>query len=368
MAKAASNQKGQVYDDPRFKQVDDEKNAALNEVDQTYGEMIGDTKDFYQDQIDASKDWAKEQEKLQNEQTDFAIEKIEQQKQQAQQDYTKEQSGAYVDWQKQSNQYGVNAEKQAAMGMQNTGFSESSQVSMYNQYQTRVAMARESLQRAMLNFDNGITEARLQNNAALAQIRAEALEKQLALALEGFQYQNTLVQAQADRKQQLNEFYHTKWQDVQSQINTEKALAEEIRQYNEKMAEEKRQFNQQMALEKEQFAWQKEQAKKSSSSSGGGSIKGSSSSSSSSSSSGNKINQTSSNSSSSKKNGEVDMQSILSLGYGPISAKKAMQLVEQGLAETYTKNGKTYFRKSASYVKQESLFGKNNRSTGSRGF
>lgn len=257
------------YNDERFAEVEADKKAALNEVEKTYGGMIKDSDKFYQAQIDASKQWADTQTKLQQEQTDFAIEKIEQQKDQTKKDYLKEQSGAYVDWQKQSNNYGANAEQMASQGMTNTGYSESSQVSMYNTYQNRVATARESYNRAILNFNNGIQEARLANNSALAEIRFKALQQQLELSLQGFQYKNTLVQAKADKKTQLDSEYYSRYQDVLKQINTENALAEEVRQYNEKMAEERRQFNATMALEREQFEYQKQKAASGGSSGGG---------------------------------------------------------------------------------------------------
>lgn len=234
------------YNDERFTQVEADKNAALKEVENTYNGMINESDNYYQAQIDASKEWADKQTQLQQEQTDFAIEKIEQEKDQAKKDYTKEQSGAYVDWQKQSDQHGVRAEQIADMGMQNTGYSESSQVSMYNTYQNRVASARESFNKAILNYNNSITEARLQNNSVLAEIAKNALEQQLKLSLEGFQYKNQLLLQLADKKTQTETLYYQRYQDVLSQINTENALAEQIRQFNE-----------QMALEREQFEWQK---------------------------------------------------------------------------------------------------------------
>lgn len=242
------------YDDKRFTEVEADKKAALNEVDVTYGNMIKNSDKYYQNQINAAKDWADKQTEIQNQQTEFAIEQINQQKAQAKQDYTKEQSGAYVDWQKQSGQYGANAEQIAAQGMANTGFSESSQVSMYNTYQNRVATARESYQRAVLNYDNAIKDARLQNNAALAEIAYNSLQKQLELSLAGFQYKNELIIAKSDKKLQVDEVYHDRWQDVLNQINTENALAEEVRQfeknYDLKMKEYEegiRQFNEEIA-------------------------------------------------------------------------------------------------------------------------
>lgn len=223
------------YSDARFGKVESDKNQALTELEQTYGGMIGSADKFYDDLKNTTQQWADKQAEIQQQQTDFAIEKIEQQKEQAQKDYTKEQSAAYVDWQKQSNKYGTEAEKLASAGLTNTGYSESSQVSMYNTYQNRVATAREVLAQAKLNYDNGIKEAMLQNSAALAEIYATNYIKQAELALQGFQYKNELVMELANKKTELDNTYYSRYQDVLQQINTENAMAEDIRQYNETM-------------------------------------------------------------------------------------------------------------------------------------
>jgi hypothetical protein len=324
------------YNDKRFKQVESDKAVALNEVEKTYGGMISESEKFYQDQIDASKEWAEKQAQLQQEKSDFAIDKIEQEKQQAQKDYTKEQSGAYVDWQKQSNEYGVNAEKTAAAGLANTGYSESSQVSMYNTHQNRVTAAREAFNKAVLNYNNAITEARLQNNSVLAEIAAEALQKQLELSLQGFQYKNTLILEKANKKTALETEYYNRWQDVLKQINTENALAEEIRQYNASLAEQQRQFN---ALHSDSA----------SSSGGSGSIsKGSSSKPKSAKEAYSYIQNKRNTSVSSNKNDgtiPINMASVTALGYGPISASRLNQLVAQGVVEEYVENGERKFRR-----------------------
>ena len=345
------------YEDPRFTQVESEEEAALSELETTYGGMVTETDKFYKAQIDASKDWADTQTKLQNEQTDFAIEQIEQQKEQAHKDYLKEQSGAYVDWQKQSSQHGVNAEQRAAGGMQNTGYSESSQVAMYNQYQNRVATARESYNRAVLNYNNAIKDARLQNNAALAQIAYESLQKQLELSLEGFQYKNQLILDKTEKKITLKNNYYQRYQDVISQMNTENALAENVRQYNASLAEQQRQHNEDIALEREKFNWTKEQAEKDSS--GGGSSSGGDSS------SGEKMSKPSTKGNSGKTSminaktnvsriGEeaenpdappIDMDSVLALGYRPISASKLSDLISEGKVKSYISGGKIKFKK-----------------------
>jgi hypothetical protein len=248
------------YDDKKFAQVESDKQQALTEVEQTYGGMIDQTDGYFQAQIDASKEWADKQQQLQQEQTDFAIEQIEQQKGKAEKDYTKEQSGAYADWQKQSNAYGVNAEQMASGGLTNTGFSESSQVSMYNTYQNRVATARESFNQAVLNYNNSIKEAQLQNNSKQAEIAFQSLQAQLELSLQGFQYKNQLLLEQANKKQEIDNTYYSRYQDVLQQMNQENALAEEVRQYNENLAlqkkqlqEEIRQYEQSYALQVKQF-------------------------------------------------------------------------------------------------------------------
>lgn len=331
------------YDDKRFTEVENDKKEALTELENTYGGMISDSDKYYQAQIDASKQWAETQKKNQQAETDFAIKEINQQKEQAKKDYTKEQSGAYKDWQKQSNPYGVNAEQMASQGMTNTGFAESSQVSMFNQYQSRVTAAREAYTLAVQNYNNAITQARLQNNSILAEIAYEALQKQLELSLAGFQYKNDLIREKATKKTALEETYYGRYQDVLQQINTENALAEEVRQYNESLA-----------FQKAQFAWQKAQAaakSSGSSSSGSGSITKSSS-------SGSKTTNTAyvknvdaaikgQKVSKSEKTSEptIDTESVLALGYGPISGKRLNELEKQGVIASYVEDGKRKFKR-----------------------
>ena len=238
------------YNDKRLVEVKSEEEKTLNKSNTMYNSMIADSQKYYDSQIDASKEWAETQTKLQQEQTDFAIEKLEQQKEQANKDYLKEQSGSYVDWQKESNRYGANAESMAASGFVSSGYGESAQVSMWNTYQNRVASARESYNKIVLEYDNAMKDARMQNNSKLAEIAYKAQEEQLALALQGFQYKNQLIETQANKQLEIKNMYHQQYQDVLQQINTENALAEQIRQFNESLAEEKRQFNASLSASK----------------------------------------------------------------------------------------------------------------------
>lgn len=368
------------YEDQRFKDLETEKGFAMSDTrgeyeeliqknDQKENQLLADINRNQQQQIDVA-----------NKNTEFAINKIEQQKENAHKDYLKEQSGAYTDWQKQSNQYGVNAEKNASMGMGGTGYSESSQVAMYNQYQNRVATARESFVRASTEYDNAMTEARLQNSSLLAQIASETLAKKLEISLTFLQQRNSLVTQKVQALRDVEKDYHDRWQDVYNNIMDEYKLNENARQFDENLAENKRQHdetlaenmrvhnasiaaqNAQLRLERDKFNWQKAQAAAASSgggSSGGGSIKkGSSSSSSKKSSGGGRGGRVKSGSSavsaalggkvgSNIKSSEptIDMNSVLSLGYGPISASKLNDLVASGKVRKYTEGGKIKFKK-----------------------
>lgn len=280
-------------------------------------------------------------EKSANEQTEFAIDEIERQKENARKDYLKEQSGAYKDYQEQVDPYGVNAEKTAAAGLSDTGYAESSKVSMFNQYQARVTAARESFQRSVDNFNASITQARIQNNATLAQIAYQTLVKQTEYAatflMKNTELLTSLAQGKATMKQQSTQNYLSVLQQLQDE-----------EQFNASLAENKRQHDETLAFQREQFNWQKAKAS-SGGSSGGSSIKKPSGSSSSSS-GGSAIQKdnTSSNSTVSKKTTSkeptVDMKSVTALGYGPISASKLNSLVESGQVYEYEENGKLKYK------------------------
>lgn len=246
------------YEDERFKNVENEKNTQLQETTNRYDTMINNTDTFYQNQINASKEWANKQSELQQAQTDLAIDKINQQKETAEKDYRKEQKASYVDYVKQIDPFSVDAEKMAANGLHNSGYSESSRISMWNTYQNRYATARENYNNALLNYDNGIREAQLANNSALAQIAYDALKNELELSLQGFQYKNELLQQKEAQLQNINNTYYARYQDVLAQINAE---IERQRQQDE-WEESNRQWWQDFNLRKQQYAIENERAER----------------------------------------------------------------------------------------------------------
>ena len=337
------------YEDERLTSITDEESKTLADNKGLYSGMIGSADKYFDDQINATKEWEDKQTQIQKEQTDFAIQKIEQQKDQANKDYKKEQSGAYVDWQKQSNQYGVEAEKMASSGLTGTGYSESSQVSMYNTYQNRVATAREVYNKAVLNYDNAIQEAILQNNATLAEIAYQSLQKQLELSLQGFQYKNQLLIEQSNKELEIKNMYHNQWMDALNQINTENALAEDVRQYNETMKwnTEQKELDRQFESKNEKALLKYEYSLKNSGSTG---ITGYTSNPGARYESNMQKNAkvTTNSSKTTTSNTTVNSKSKLSLGQGPISDKKAAQLVNDGKANATVVNGQVYLTPAVS--------------------
>ena len=322
--------------DKRLTAVKDEEKTELSNAEKQYTEWADDVYGKYEDLADKTTDWEKEQIRIQNEQTDFAIDKIEQDKAEAKKDYTKEQSGAYVDWQKQSNQYGVNAEQMASMGMTGTGYSESSQVRMYNAYQNRMAMARQSYQQIVADYNNAITEAKLQNSSLLAEIATKAQQQRLEYLLQGTMYRQELLDKLAARKTEIQTLYANKWKTVLDQINTEKAYELEENKY---------------LLEKDKWDVEKAQLEAARiANQGGGSPKVSNNS------NANRKYTTSNTNNAAikevqdkvngKKNMPIDESSILALGYGKISAAYLDKLIQEGKVVEYVENGKIKFMRA----------------------
>ena len=231
------------YNDQRFQDVNNEKQVALNRVNDTYNNMINQSDQYYNDLSKAYEDYGNKQQEIQQQQSDLALKKIEQNQEYTKKDYEKEQKAAYQDYMKQTDRYGVNAEQMAQNGLLGTGYSESSKVSMYNAYQNRVATARESFNRSWDEYENQKTQAIIDNNSALAQLAFDTLKAKLEYSLQGFQYKNNLLQTQLQMQNETEDRYYNKWKDVLSQINTEKAF--EYQKERDRIADEQwqKQYN-----------------------------------------------------------------------------------------------------------------------------
>lgn len=192
----------------------DAKQDELEKLDETYGKTANDYQDEVDKQTQKLEDYEAAQKDLQQQQTDFAIDKIEKQREQTEKDYTKEQQAAYGDYKRQTDPYGVNAEQMAALGLSRSGYSESSKVAMYTAYQNRVAAARASFEQAKETFDNAIREAKLTNDINLAKIAQEVLEKKLALSMESVVYLGNLELEKAAKASAIEQTYYDREQEI----------------------------------------------------------------------------------------------------------------------------------------------------------
>jgi hypothetical protein len=114
----------------------------------------------------------------------------------------------------------------------------------------RVTAAREAIERARLNYDNQIQEAKLQNDSKKAEIAFQTLQASLELSLQGFQYKNQLIAELTKQKQEIKNNYYNRYLAELEQINAENALKETVRRNNaeiqlaqDELAEKKRQFD-----------------------------------------------------------------------------------------------------------------------------
>lgn len=248
------------YNDNRFKQVENEKNAQLNEYNQRYDNLINEREKYTQDQQNYVDTWQKTQEQINNDNLQHQIDLYNQQKDKAERDYKKEASAGYADYQKEVDRYGVSRENVVANGLSNSGYAESSKVDMYNTYLNRLASAKSNLNNAMLEFDNAIKEATLQNNATLAENALTALKQKLDIALEGFNYKTEQENNRMNWNYNINNNYYNRYKDVESQINYENEQAEALRRYNEEMAYKKKQQELEQQRWEKEFAYQQQQA------------------------------------------------------------------------------------------------------------
>ena len=144
-----------------------------------------------------------QQQDITNRQTQLAVNELARQKEQLDKDTVKATRGLYTDYQKQANQYGVEAEKQAQMGLRNSGYSETAQTNLYNGYQKNVTETLNNSNTLKANFDNEIARAREQGSITMAQNALELYKQQMQLLSQEYEMRNNrrqfLYQQDRDR-------------------------------------------------------------------------------------------------------------------------------------------------------------------------
>lgn len=246
------------YNDSRLVSVKNEQAQKESEIKNRYDTLANESKIYYDKQIENSKNWAEKQTELQNNSLNQTLTEIQQNKDQTEKDYMKEQKGAYADYQKQINPYSVRAEQMAANGLSNSGFSENERINKYLAYQNRYTSAREDLNKALININNSIVQARNANDARIAEIAEKAMDEQLSLSLQAFNYRSTLMQEKEQRIAENTDRYNSQYQNVLAQINQEIENQKWWDNFNYEREQREKEFN----LKMQELALKKREAEK----------------------------------------------------------------------------------------------------------
>lgn len=332
-----------------------EKQNAINDYETNYQNQLNEYNTLQEQQQNYIDTWAATQKEQQQKQTDYNIGLIEQNKKEAAEETQKQTQDAYVDYMKQTNQYGGALENLAARGLATQGYSESSVVAMYNTYQNRVATANAALTKANTEYDNQIQQALLTNDAALAEFALEQMKQSYQLALDGFDFRNNLYNQRLSYMQDIEDTYYNRGLQLQSLQNTYAGELGKIKQYQDEiqMEREKRelarqQWEREFAEQQRQFNAQMSYKNSTSGGSGGSGDTY------------NWVNGAGGNSPTSKyalqtnyyqgdynkdalTNGKVDKNKVFSNGYQPnnINGKKLTQTGYTATVTTKTLDGKT---------------------------
>ena len=159
-----------------------------------------------------------EQEQKQNEitqkQTQLNIDELNREKNKIDTDVNKTTSGLYTEYQKQANQYGVEAERQAKLGLANSGYSETAQTNLYNTYQKNITETLNNARDLKADFDFQISKAQQTGDITKAQNALEIYKSKMQLLTQEYEFKNNREQ-----------FLYQKDQDKLAQSNWEREYA-----------------------------------------------------------------------------------------------------------------------------------------------
>ena len=251
--------------DDRLYQIEQQKQAALNQSNNMYQGLLNDNQNLYNEQ----KEYANQQEQIQNDILDKQLanqrQEIDTQRNIARQNYQAESKRARNDYTSFINPYGVQAEMQAQNGLNNSGYSETTKLGGFNTYQNRLANANKAMQDAFTQYDSDMNKAILNNDVQKAQNALNKLQMQLQYSQDFYNNKSSLSQNQLSNSQDLDNNYFNRYQTEYSNIQNEKAAEEARRQWEKEFAEQQRQYNEKLAYQREadarELAYKQEQAR-----------------------------------------------------------------------------------------------------------
>lgn len=233
--------------------LNSEKQQVLNDYINNYNNQMATLDTLNEQQNNIADQYKANQEQILKNNYESNTNTIEQNRKETQENINKEKKDSYIDYMKQINQYGGAAEQLASQGLATTGYAESSKVAMYNTYQNRVSAANTALTKANVEYDRQMQEAKNNYDVGLAQLALDTMQQKYTIALQGFEYKNTLFNNKTNFELQVNDSYWNKGQTLQNRIDNYRNTITSILQNQDKMAEEKRQFDEQMAEKKREY-------------------------------------------------------------------------------------------------------------------
>lgn len=244
-----------MTEDERLSKIESEKQKALATNDNTYNELINNNQTLLDKQNQYANEYQKSQDAALNNEYNYNVNQINNQKDTANKSYETEANKSKNAYYDVINPYGANAEVQASNGLNGTGYSETSKLRAWNTQQNRTAAAKTALESALTEYNSSIDKAKLTLDENLATNALKKLEMQVEYLNNYYTTDSTLKQTQLSNNQTINSNYASQYQNMLSQINTEKEQQEKIREYNESLALQKQQDAQtQSNWEKEFYA------------------------------------------------------------------------------------------------------------------
>ena len=147
---------------------------------------------------------------------------VNRQKEEYEREATKQGKALYTDYRKQANPYGATAEQLASQGLNKSGYAETTQTRLYNEYQRNVTSLMTETTRLKAEADFQMNQAFLDADIQKAQNALSIYQQQAELAITNYnlryqKYRDDVADAQWEKSYQLQ-----KQQAQQSQANWER--------------------------------------------------------------------------------------------------------------------------------------------------
>ena len=161
----------------------------------------------------------KKQADLINQQTQIQTDELNHEKEKIDKDVEKTTSGLYTNWQKQANQYGVQAEQLAQQGLANSGYAETTKTALYNTYQKNVTDTLNNARDLKSDCDFKIAQARQQGSVQQAQAALDLYKQRAELLTQNYEL-----------RQNREQYLYQKERDKVSDNQWQKTFDEQVRQ------------------------------------------------------------------------------------------------------------------------------------------